>query len=84
MKESFSVLTLFIPGPKAPGKDMDVFLRPMIEELKELWEHGIDTRDVEDGKVFRIRATLMWTINDFQAYGSLFRWSTKGYLACPT
>jgi hypothetical protein len=28
-------------------------------------------------------AALMWTINDFPAYGMLFGWSTHGKLACP-
>ncbi|XP_007226196.2 uncharacterized protein LOC18791599 [Prunus persica] len=27
-------------SPKAPGKELDVYLRPLIDELKELWEQG--------------------------------------------
>jgi hypothetical protein len=30
-----------------------------------------------------MRAALMWTINDFPAYGMLSGWSTHGKLACP-
>lgn len=30
-----------------------------------------------------MHAAVMWTINDFPAYGNLSGWSTKGYLACP-
>jgi hypothetical protein len=30
-----------------------------------------------------MRAALMWTINDFPAYGMLSGWSTYGKLACP-
>ena len=30
-----------------------------------------------------MRAMLMWTINDFPAYGMLSGWSTAGKLACP-
>jgi len=30
-----------------------------------------------------MKATLMWTINDFPAYGMLFGWSTHGKFACP-
>jgi hypothetical protein len=30
-----------------------------------------------------MRAALMWTINDFLAYGMVFGWSTHGKLACP-
>nr|GFA05284.1 hypothetical protein [Tanacetum cinerariifolium] len=35
MKESSVMLTLLIPGPKSPGKDIDVYLRPLIEDLKD-------------------------------------------------
>ena len=30
-----------------------------------------------------MKAALMWTINDFPAYGMLSGWSTHGTLACP-
>ena len=32
---------------------------------------------------FLMRAALMWTINDFLAYGMISSWSTHGKLACP-
>ena len=32
---------------------------------------------------FNLRAILLWTINDFPAYGMLSGWSTKGKFACP-
>ena len=32
----------------------------------------------------KLRATILWTINDFPAYGNLSGWNTKGKLACPT
>ena len=33
------MLTLLIPGLNAPRKDIDVFLRPLMDELKELWDY---------------------------------------------
>ena len=79
------MLSLLIPGPQSPGKDMDVFLQPLIEELKELWENGIDTRDAgNDRKVFKMRAALLWMVNDFPARSSLSGWSGQGYKVCPT
>ena len=84
MKESFFMMSLLIPGPQAPGKDMDIYLRPLIDELKELWHDGIHTFDMSSGDYFRMHACLLWTIHDFPAYGSLSCWSTKGYKACPT
>ena len=40
MKESLFIMPLLIPGPTAPGKDVDVYLRPLVDELKELYEKG--------------------------------------------
>ncbi|KAA0056292.1 CACTA en-spm transposon protein [Cucumis melo var. makuwa] len=30
-------MSLLIPGPKSPGREIDVYLQQLIEELKELW-----------------------------------------------
>ncbi|XP_062080954.1 uncharacterized protein LOC133785754 [Humulus lupulus] len=84
MKETNFMLTLLIPGPHSPGKDFDVFLRPLVDELKELWVNGVRTRDVVDGSFFKLRAALLWSINDFPARSSLSGWSGQGYTACPT
>lgn len=46
MKQTNFLLSLLISGPKAPGENMDVYLQPLIEELKELWEQGVETFDV--------------------------------------
>ncbi|XP_023771177.1 uncharacterized protein LOC111919836 [Lactuca sativa] len=82
--DALFMMALLIPGKDSPGKDMDVYLRPLVDELKVLWEKGIETYDSESGRTFNMRATLMWTINDFPAYGYLSGWSTSGYMACPT
>ncbi|GJZ70505.1 hypothetical protein Tco_0634055 [Tanacetum coccineum] len=37
-RNSYFMLTLLIPGPKSPGKDIDVYLKPLVEELKNLWK----------------------------------------------
>ncbi|XP_030505429.2 uncharacterized protein LOC115720419 [Cannabis sativa] len=84
MKDNNFMLALLIPGPKSPGKDMDVFLRPLVDELKELWVDGVDTRDCRTNTMFKLRATLLWTINDFPTRSSLSGWSGQGYKACPT
>nr|GEU95379.1 hypothetical protein [Tanacetum cinerariifolium] len=36
MKDSSFMLTLLIPSPKSLGKDIDVYLRPLIEDLKTI------------------------------------------------
>ncbi|WMV25908.1 hypothetical protein MTR67_019293 [Solanum verrucosum] len=80
----FMMMSLLIPGPQAPGKDIDVYLRPLVDELKELWSDGVETFDAFTGECFKMHAAVLWTINDFPAYANLSGWSTKGYMACPT
>ena len=37
---------MLIPGPKSPGISIDVYLQPLIDELKELWEKGVDAWNI--------------------------------------
>ncbi|GJS87063.1 hypothetical protein Tco_0769699 [Tanacetum coccineum] len=81
MKESSFMLTLLIHGPKSPGKDIDVYLRPLIEDLKVLWDRkGVETIDVTSGQEFNMRAMVLWTINDFPARSSLSGWSRQSHI----
>nr|BAJ33519.1 CACTA transposable element [Dahlia pinnata] len=84
MKESSFMLSLLIPGPKSPGKDMDVFLKPLVDELNYLWQSGVRTKDAATNTFFTMKVALLWTINDFPARSSLSGWSGQGYKACPT
>nr|GEV83396.1 retrotransposon protein, putative, Ty3-gypsy subclass [Tanacetum cinerariifolium] len=78
MKETSFMLTLLIPSPKSPGKDIDIYLRPLIDDLKDLWaKPGVETIDVVTCQKFNMRATVLWIINDFPARSSLSGWSGK-------
>lgn len=83
MKEPFLLMTLLIPGKKSPGRDIDVYLRPLVEELKQLFNPGVVTFDAVEGGTFNMRAVLLWTIHDLPALASVFGYSTMGYKACP-
>ncbi|OMO57998.1 Transposon, En/Spm-like protein [Corchorus capsularis] len=83
MKQPYMSLNMIIPGPKNPGKHIDVFLRPLIDELSHLWNVGVETYDAFRKQNFKLHAALLWTINDFPAYGMLSGWSTHGRLSCP-
>lgn len=82
MKSEYTILSLLIPGPQSPGNNIDVYLKPLIEELKDLWELGVETYDASRNQTFSMRATLLWTISDYPGYAMLSGWSTKGKLAC--
>ncbi|XP_061348406.1 uncharacterized protein LOC133293820 [Gastrolobium bilobum] len=83
MRREFLFLSCIIPGPSNPKRNIDVYLRPLIDELKMLWTCGVLTYDVSLKQNLIMRAALMWTINDFPAYGMLSGWQTMGKLACP-
>lgn len=78
MTRPFIFLSLIIPGPKSPGQNLDVFLRPLIDEMKSLWTEGIITFDAFKKQNFIMKAVVMWTISDFPAFGMLCGWSTHG------
>ncbi|XP_021631792.1 uncharacterized protein LOC110629188 [Manihot esculenta] len=71
MKDVYIFLTIIIPGPKNPKEKLDVYMQPLVKELKELWEIGVNTYDAFQQNNFTMRATLLWTISDFPAYSML-------------
>ena len=83
MKQSFFMLLLLIPRPTTLENDIDLYLQPLIDELQELWEHGVDTYDVATTQNFCMHVAISWRINDFLACANLLGWSTKGQYVCP-
>nr|XP_033517647.1 uncharacterized protein LOC104118015 [Nicotiana tomentosiformis] len=84
MTSPYLFLTCIIPGPRNPKSLIDVYMQRLIDELKLLWHEGVETYDISTKQNFKLQAALMWTINDFSAYGMFSGWSTAGKLACPT
>jgi hypothetical protein len=76
-------LSIVIPGPSSPGRNIDVCLRLLIDEFMQLWSSEALTYDILRKQNFLMKTALMWTINDFPAYGMLSGWSTHGKLVCP-
>ncbi|WVZ52654.1 LOW QUALITY PROTEIN: hypothetical protein U9M48_003693 [Paspalum notatum var. saurae] len=64
MEQSNFMMALLIPGKECPGKDIDVFLEPLVEELLELWK-GVPTIDALSGKSFDLHAAVIWCIHDY-------------------
>jgi hypothetical protein len=67
-KKFFLILCLLIPGKQSVTSEcFDVYMRPLMEELLELWS-GVPAFDIteEEGlRNFTLRAMLIWTIHDF-------------------
>lgn len=83
MKRKYILLSLLISGPNQPGNDIDVYLAPLIDDLKILWDSGVTIFDSFRQEHFNLKAMLFCTINDFPAYGNLSGYSVKGHTACP-
>ena len=60
MKAPFTFLSLLIPGPRSPGKEIDIYLQPLIDELNELWVDGIETYDSFRASFFQLHVALLW------------------------
>lgn len=67
-KQAYFMLSLLIPGRKSPGNDIDVYLQPVIEELKEQWIDGVETYDASSKQNLQMHAAILWTISDFPTY----------------
>jgi len=76
-------MPVLIQGPKQPGNDIDVYLRPLVDELLLLWKpEGVRVWDEYKQENFDLRALLFVTINDWPALSNLSGQSNKGYQAC--
>ncbi|XP_010436664.1 PREDICTED: uncharacterized protein LOC104720460 [Camelina sativa] len=82
MKAENIMLTLLIPGPTAPGNNIDVYLAPLIDNLKDLWVEGIEIYDSFAKENFTLTAMLLWSISDYPALGTLSGCKVKGKQAC--
>jgi Transposase family tnp2/Domain of unknown function (DUF4218)/Transposase-associated domain/Domain of unknown function (DUF4216) len=83
MKRKYIIMPVLIQGPKQPGNDIDVYLRPLMDDLLLLWkEEGVRVWDEYEQETFNLRALLFVTINDWPALSNLSGQSNKGYQAC--
>ncbi|GLT24886.1 hypothetical protein SLA2020_432870 [Shorea laevis] len=77
------MLSMLISGHKAPGNDIDVNLQPLINELKDLWENGVEVYDATLKSNFTMRVALIWTTSDLPGLAILSGYGTKGKFGCP-
>jgi hypothetical protein len=66
-KWKYILLTILISEPTQPGVDMDVFLEPLMEDMKILWETCVQMLDEYRKDSFTLRAIIFVTINDYPA-----------------
>ena len=76
------MMSVLIPSPKQPSNDIDVYLKPLIEDLLLLWkEESVRMWDAHVEEHFNLRALLFVTTNHWQALSNLSGHYNKGYRA---
>jgi hypothetical protein len=81
MKYEFMFLCLIVPGPDHPRPKLNVMLKPLIDELKELWNR-VEAYDSYKKQKFTLWAAYLWSIHDFMAYNIFAGWSVHERLTC--
>ncbi|KAI3458716.1 hypothetical protein Pfo_015379 [Paulownia fortunei] len=57
IKLSYMIMSLLILRPEATEKEICVYLRPLINKLKELWSEGIEAYDATTERIFRLHVS---------------------------
>ena len=77
------VMLVLIHGPKQPGNDIDVYLRPLVDELLLLWKkEGVRVWDEYKQDNFDLQALVFVTIKHWPTLSNLSGQSNKGYQSC--
>ena len=40
-KRKYMMLSMMLSDPRHPGNDIDVYLSPLVEDLRKLWDEGV-------------------------------------------
>lgn len=59
MKQSYLLLNMVIPNLKSLIKHIDVFLRPLIDKLKLLWNVRVETFDAFSKLNYQLKLALL-------------------------
>ncbi|KAL3699449.1 hypothetical protein R1sor_017471 [Riccia sorocarpa] len=86
-KKGHILLSLIIPGPKKPS-NFDVYMGPVVDELKLLW-NGVPAYDVrptcpEEQRRFTLNGICLRTIHDSPGLGIVSGLQVSGTRGCPT
>lgn len=83
MQQHNILLSLVIPGPEYPGKNMSVFMEPIVDELLHAWNHGVVTYDRARKQNFSMHVSYLFSNHDLPAYGIFAGWCVHGKMSCP-
>lgn len=82
-KRKYIMLSTLVSGPNQPGDRIDVYLRPLIDDMKKLWEGVPQVRDAYSKDRFTLRAMVFTTVSDLPAHRNLSGQSKRKGQGCP-
>jgi hypothetical protein len=82
-KQKYMMLTILVSGPKQPGDRIDVYLRPLVDDLKILWKPGVPGVWDDYKREFTMHGMLFTTISDNPTQRNLSGQSKRKGAACP-
>ena len=56
------MLSMMILGPRKLGNGINVYPSPLIEDLRKLWDEGVDVFDGNQKEIFKLHAMVFCTI----------------------
>jgi hypothetical protein len=78
------IMSGLIPGPQQPRNDIGTYLRPLIEDLNELWFNDrVQVWDEHKREYFGLKAILFMTVSDSPASSNLSGQRKKVGCGCP-
>ena len=76
-------LSLIILGPEYPGKNLSVFMQPLVDDLDHSWYFPRLTYDRHLHRIFLMKVWLQYCMHDFPGYALFCGWCTSGKMRCP-
>jgi hypothetical protein len=78
------MLIILVFGPKQPGDCIEVYLRPLVDDLKILWKPGVpEVWDEYKREEFTMHGMLFTIINDNPAHRNFSGQSKRKGASCP-
>jgi hypothetical protein len=82
MQRQNILLSLVVLGSEQPGKNMGMYMEPLVDELMFAWEVGILAYDRATRQNFITRVAYHTSMHDFPAYGIFCGWCIHGKMSC--
>jgi hypothetical protein len=83
MQRKTIFLSMIIPGPDYPGKNLSVFMQPLVDDLHHSWHHGTLTYDRATKTNFVMKVWFQYSMHDLPGYALFCGHCTAGRFPCP-